>query len=76
MAIRILALVIAGTLSGCTTEQLVRDNLLPECPGYADRATSRAAACMTAAMYEIALEKAETSEDESSADQDEQADLR
>ncbi len=35
---------------------LVRDNLLPECPGEARRATSRAAGCMTSALYEIALE--------------------
>ena len=43
--------------SGCTVERLVRDNVVPECPGQSDKATSRAAACMTSAMYEIAQEK-------------------
>ena len=59
MATRILPLVIASVLAGCTTERLVRDNVVPACPGSADRAISRAASCMTAVLYEVATEKGE-----------------
>lgn len=63
MATRLLSVLIASLLAGCTSERLVRDNIVPECPGSADRAISRAAACMTAAFYEIAMEEGETSAD-------------
>lgn len=55
MKSRVIHLVLGCVLSGCTAQSLVRDNLLPECPGEARRATSRAAGCMTSALYEIAL---------------------
>src|SRR5687768_13807832 len=70
MRTKILFLAIASVLSGCTTESLVRDNVLPECPGSAHRATSRAAACMTAALYEVAMERDETPRDRSGTDKE------
>ncbi|MET0292780.1 MAG: hypothetical protein ABW136_10485 [Steroidobacteraceae bacterium] len=54
-----LLLAALGVLCGCSTERLVRDNVVPECPGHADRAVSRAASCMAAAFYDIAREDAE-----------------
>jgi hypothetical protein len=75
MAIRIFILVIASVVSGCTTDTLVRGFILPDCPpGPTDKATSRAAACMTEAMYEIAQKKEETSRDTSTSDEDPQSD--
>jgi hypothetical protein len=73
MAIRILSLVIV--LSGCTSERLVHDLFVPECNGNGDKPMSRAAACMTAAAYEIAQKK-KTSQDETIADKDKETDPR
>ena len=60
MTSRILALALVSALSGCTTDALVRDFVLPDCPpGPTDKATTRAAACMSSAMYEIAQKREE-----------------
>lgn len=58
MLIRILAVLALGVISGCSSQQLARD-LLPECKSSGNKPVSRAAGCMTAAAYEIALEKSE-----------------
>ena len=78
MAIRILLLVIVSTLSGCTTERLVRDNLVPDCPKSTGSATTRAAACMTAAAYEIAVRRSESTGENTDAEvgKDREADPR
>jgi hypothetical protein len=70
MTTRMLCLVIASALAGCTTDRLVRDNLLPACPAPTGRATSRAAACMTSAMYEMVLRKSEGAQDRATGDDD------
>lgn len=71
MKITICSIVIAGLLSGCTAERLVRDNIVPDCPGDARRATPRAVECMTAAFYDIAKEEYEASRDRSPPESDE-----
>jgi len=60
--IRASVLLVLGLISGCSS---FRPSFLwNDCPGSgSDRATSRAAACMTEAAYEIAAEKAETRRD-------------
>jgi hypothetical protein len=74
MAIRSFIFVLASVVSGCTTDTFVRGFILPDCPpGPTDKATSRAAACMTEAMYEIAQKKDETSRDTSTSDKDPQS---
>ena len=64
MVIRVLLLVGAAVASGCTTANLY-GNLAPECPGPTTKATTRAASCMTAAGFWLALEEVEASRDAS-----------
>jgi len=73
MRIGICSIVIVGLLSGCTAERLVRDNIVPECPGDARRATPRAVECMTAAFYDIARDEYENNRDRSPPEPDEEA---
>jgi hypothetical protein len=71
MAIRILSVVIltVSVLSGCTTQQLIRESF---CDEHSDGGpTSRAAKCMALAAYEIAQRKEEESQNQTKADQEE-----
>lgn len=54
------ALGVAGLLSACTS-RTVMEFVVPECEASGDHPQSRAAACVTRAVYEIAEEKAENS---------------
>ena len=69
MAIRLLAFVIVGAISGCAALHPVPGFI--DCPGPTDNATSRAAACMTAVLYDTALKKVEASRDSGTTDEDE-----
>lgn len=51
---------ILGLLPGCTSRS-VMEFVVPECRESGDHPQSRAAACMTRAVYEIAEDKAEES---------------
>jgi hypothetical protein len=69
MAIRLLSLIALSVLSGCTTERLVHDLVVPECEAHGDKPKSRAAACMTGAAYEIARKRGEEARHETGAGQ-------
>jgi hypothetical protein len=70
MAIRAPSLLIMTVcvLSGCTTQQWIRESLCDERSGGSP--TSRAARCITVAAYEIAQRKGENSQNQATADED------
>jgi hypothetical protein len=68
----LVALGSAGLLSACASRS-VMEFVVPECEASGDHPQSRAAACVTRAVYEIAEEKAETSKGEDRLNVDERA---
>lgn len=73
MAIRtlVISLALVSALSGCTTDSLVRNFVLPDCVrGSTEKATSHAASCMTVAAYEISQKSDEVAEDGTTSDKD------
>jgi hypothetical protein len=63
---------VAGLLSACTSRS-VMEFVVPECEASGDHPQSRAAACVTRAVYEIVEDKAETSKGDKQLNLDESA---
>ena len=63
----LIALAIAALLPACTSRS-VMEFVVPECEASGDHPQSRAAACVTRAVYEIAEDKREKSKDDDTLD--------
>jgi hypothetical protein len=65
MKIRILTVIVAGVLTGCTSQSIVKNLYLPNCSGQVSIPQAKAAPCMTNAEYYTARKKAKHSQDKS-----------
>jgi hypothetical protein len=76
MTIRILSVLIASVLTGCSSQSIVQNLYLPKCSGQVSIPQAKAAPCMTNAEYYTARKKAKQSKDESIDVKDKDADSR